>query len=81
MGLALIFFALTILYEMKKQRPLGILWIIVQDILWVLISIILLLFNPFLVSSFGNLAIFIVAVIVLVMALNQSRALALVDTQ
>jgi hypothetical protein len=38
-GFALLFFTGTILLEIKKQRLLGILWIISQDVLWVLASI------------------------------------------
>ncbi len=78
-GIALLFFALTIGYEIIKQRPLAVLWIIVQDFLWVLGSGILLVLHPFAISPTGNVLIGIAAFIVLLMGFNQSRALARVD--
>ena len=75
-GIGLVFFALTILYEIKKQRQLAVVWIIVQDFIWVIASSILLILKPFNISSSGNNAIAIVALIVFIMALNQSSALA-----
>lgn len=74
-GLALIFFTGTILYEIRKLNKLRIAWIIVQDLLWVFGSIYLLVAQPFLISKSGNYIIAIVAVIVFVMAINQSIAL------
>ncbi|MEM8969660.1 MAG: SRPBCC family protein [Bacteroidota bacterium] len=78
-GIALIVFSATIVYEIAKQRPLAILWIIVQDFLWVIGSIVLLVFNPFSISSTGMLIIGLVALIVLYMAINQASALGKVD--
>ncbi len=74
-GVALIFFSLTISYEVKKQNRLRIIWIIIQDTLWFFSSIYLLIFNTFHVSTSGNYAIGIVAIIVLLMAVNQAKAL------
>jgi hypothetical protein len=71
-GVALLFFAATILYEIKKQNKFRIAWIIVQDLLW---SIYLLIAGPFDVSSIGNYIIATVAAIVLMMAINQGIAL------
>jgi len=70
-GSVLIYFAITIWYEIRKQRRLAILWIIIQDYTWVLGSIILLIFNPFQVTLIGNLIIGIIALIVLYMGINQ----------
>jgi hypothetical protein len=70
-GVALIYFALTIWYERTKQRKLAVLWIIIQDFLWVLGSIILISFNPFQVTQNGTLIIGVVSVIVLSMGVNQ----------
>jgi ribosome-associated toxin RatA of RatAB toxin-antitoxin module len=78
-GALLIFFSLTILYETKRQNTLAILWIIIQDMLWVIGSIWLLIFHPFDFSRGGNYTIGVVAVVVLLMAFNQSSALAQVD--
>ena len=70
-GLVLIYFALTIWYERTKQRKLAVLWIIIQDFLWVIGSIILISFNPFQVTQNGTIIIGVIATIVLLMAVNQ----------
>jgi ribosome-associated toxin RatA of RatAB toxin-antitoxin module len=79
-GSLLIFFSFTILYEIKRQNAFAILWIITQDVLWVIGSIWLLIFNPFDFSRGGNYMIAVVMLIVLFMALNQTSALAQVDS-
>jgi len=79
-GCALLFFSLTIIYEMYKQRPLGVLWIIAQDILWVIGSTAILLFNTFEFAKNGNYLVAIIALIVLLMAVNQANALSKIDT-
>lgn len=78
-GAALIFFSLTIIYEIKRQKPFGVLSIIIQDFLWVLGSIILLIFQPFEISKTGNSIIAVVALAVLFMGINQTKALAQTD--
>ncbi len=78
-GIALLYFIGTIIYEINKQGLRAILWIIVQDFLWVIASLILLLLDPFQLSFTGNLIIALVALAVLLMAVNQSLALAKVD--
>jgi hypothetical protein len=70
-GLILIYFTLTIWYEIVKQRKLAIIWIIIQDYIWVLGSLILIIFNPFKITLIGNLIIGIIALIVLYMGINQ----------
>lgn len=70
-GLVLIYFALTIWYERTKQRKLAVLWIIIQDFLWVIGSIILISFNPFQVTQNGTIIIGVIATIVLLMGVNQ----------
>ncbi|WP_299382035.1 hypothetical protein [uncultured Lacinutrix sp.] len=74
-GLVLIYFAFTIWYEIKAQRKLAVIWIIIQDYTWVLGSAILILLNPFKITLIGNLIIGIIALIVLYMAINQTIAL------
>ncbi|QXP58468.1 hypothetical protein [Olleya sp. HaHaR_3_96] len=74
-GLILIYFALTIWYEIKAQRKLAIIWIIIQDYTWVLASVILILFNPFKITFIGNFIIGAIALIVLFMGINQMIAL------
>ena len=79
-GAALIFFSLTIVYEIKRQNLLGILLIIFQDLLWAVGSAILLILQPFEISIFGYTIIAAVALIVLFMASNQAKALAQTDS-
>ena len=78
-GLALVFFAVTIIIEIVKQRSLAILWIIIQDFIWVVGSIILLVFDVFTITATGKMLIGIVASIVLFMGLNQAKALTQID--
>lgn len=74
-GLVLIYFALTIWYEIIKQRKLAVIWIVIQDYTWVLGSLILILFNPFEITLIGNIIIGTIALIVLFMAINQMNGL------
>ncbi len=70
-GLVLNYFAITIWYEIIKQRKLAVIWIIIQDYTWVVGSLILIIFNPYKITLIGNLIIGIIALIVLSMAINQ----------
>jgi ribosome-associated toxin RatA of RatAB toxin-antitoxin module len=79
-GTGLIFFSLTIIYEIKKQQPFRVLLIIIQDFLWVLGSIMLLTLQPFEISKMGSVTIAFVAMIVLFMGFNQAKALAKIDS-
>ena len=79
-GIVLLFFTSTVFYEIIKQRPIAVLWIIIQDFLWVIGSIALIAVNPFEISKAGNSTIAIIAFIVLFMGINQSKALAQVDS-
>ncbi|REE24698.1 hypothetical protein DFQ09_1032 [Winogradskyella pacifica] len=74
-GLILIYFAITIWYEIRKQRRLAVLWIIIQDYAWVIGSLLLIIINPFQITQIGNLIIGIIALIVLYMGINQMIAL------
>ena len=74
-GLALIFFTCTIVYEIKRQRTLAVSWVIVQDFFWVFGSLIILMVQPFGISRTGHYIIAGVALIVLLMAINQYNAL------
>ncbi|TSE09882.1 type II toxin-antitoxin system RatA family toxin [Aquimarina algiphila] len=81
LGILLLVFALTIIVELKKQRALPVLWIIIQDALWVIGSVILLVFNPFNISTDGNIIVALVAIVVLVLGLGQAKGLARADEQ
>ncbi|MEL0653095.1 MULTISPECIES: hypothetical protein [Algibacter] len=74
-GLILVYFAITIWYEINKQRKLAVIWIIIQDYTWVVGSLILVIFNPFKITLTGNLIIGIIALIVLYMGINQTIGL------
>ncbi|WP_282087295.1 type II toxin-antitoxin system RatA family toxin [Aquimarina algiphila] len=81
LGIALLFFAMTLIIEIKKQRAISILWITIQDALWVVGSIILLVSNPFTISIEGNIIIAIVALVVLSLGSGQLKALARIDEE
>ncbi|MHA7059621.1 hypothetical protein ACWGOQ_0020510 [Aquimarina sp. M1] len=74
-GLILMYFALTIWYEITKQRKLAVIWIVIQDYIWVLGSLILIIFNPFGITLTGKLIIGTIALIVLYMGINQMKGL------
>ena len=74
-GILLIGFAATILIEVKKQRYKGVMWIIAQDLMWVVGSVVLLVIDPFGISIVGNILIALVALIVAGMAIVQFIAL------
>ena len=79
LGILLILFAITIVIEIKKQRAIPVLWITTQDMLWVIGSIILIVWNPFGISTVGNIIIGAVAIVVLLCGLGQARGLARID--
>ena len=81
LGVLLMLFAITLLIEIVKQRALAVLWIIVQDMLWVLASAVLLNFNPFNVTVEGNLIIALVAIVVLLIGIGQAKGLAQIDNK
>lgn len=78
-GIALIFFVFTLILEIVKRRPIPVLWIIIQDTLWVTGSIILLVYLPFGISNTGNIIIAVVALIVALIAFYQASALSQID--
>ncbi|WP_298899724.1 SRPBCC family protein [uncultured Psychroserpens sp.] len=81
LGILLLIFTLTLVIEVKKQRALSVLWIIIQDLLWVIGSVILLLFDPFDITTEGHVIITIVAFVVLQLAFVQARGLARIDEE
>ncbi|MGY3795124.1 hypothetical protein [Aquimarina sp. 433] len=70
-GLLLLYFAMTIWFEIKKQRTPAVVWIIIQDFIWVIGSILLIMFKPFGITETGNIIIGIIAFFVLCMGINQ----------
>ncbi|BDD05269.1 type II toxin-antitoxin system RatA family toxin [Aureibacter tunicatorum] len=80
-GIALLYFTATIIYEIKRQKPVGILFIIIQDFFWVIGSTVILIFQPFEISKSGNSIIVVVALVVLLMGMGQANALAQSDNK
>ncbi len=78
-GVALVSFSLTIIYQMQRQNSIGVLAIILQDYLWVLGSMVLLVAQPFEILRTGNVIIAVIALVVFLMAINQAKALAHMD--
>lgn len=79
-GIGLLLFACFVFFETRQQRPSFILSIILQDVLWVLTSVVLIAWNPFHISVPGIQLIALIALIVLFFAMLQFRALAHSDT-
>ncbi len=71
-GLGLLYFAYTIIVEIKPQRRNKVLWIIAQDLLWVIGSLAVLLTRPFDISAVGYNWIAWIAAIVLSFGLLQA---------
>lgn len=74
-GFGLLVFVATIIIEIKKQRKKAVYAIIIQDLLWVLGSIILLIIQPFGISKMGNILIAVVAFAVLIFAILQYKGI------
>lgn len=70
-GLGLLYFCATTILEIYKERRTRILWIIIQDVIWVAASAYLLIIRPLAISAGGYTSIAIIAVLVLLMAILQ----------
>lgn len=79
LGIGLLIFAYTVFIEVKKPEPIKVFAIIVQDLMWVIGSIVLLSFKPFGISLLGNQVIAIVAFMVFLFGVGQTIGLAQVD--
>jgi len=80
-GGVITFFSLTMFIEIKKQRALAILWIIVQDTLFVSASIFVLIKRPFDISDTGYLLIGLFLIPILFFIIYQSIGLARIDSK
>jgi len=82
LGILLVLFGLFVfLLSRKKPIPLAPALVITSlDVLWVIGSAGLLLFNPFAISLTGNIIMGSVAFIVLVFAIGQSSGLSAIDS-
>ena len=79
-GIGLVIFAATVYWESIKLRPMQVVTIIAQDLIWVIASVILLVFNPFQISFWGNVTIAGVALVVFFFAVAQSSGLSQMDS-
>ena len=79
-GIGLLLFAASIVYEIRRQKATGVLAIIFQDFLWVIGSVLLLVLQPFDLSKVGNITILVVALMVLFLGIGQAKALAQADS-
>jgi len=80
-GGVITFFSLTMFVEIKKQRALAILWIIIQDILFVLASIYVLIKRPFDISDTGYFLIELFLIPIIFFIIYQSIGLAKMDSK
>ena len=81
LGGVITFFSLTMFVEVKKQRALAILWIIIQDFMFTMASIYILIFRPFAISNTGYLLIGLFLVPVTFFIAYQSIGLLRMDTE
>ena len=75
LGMALIGFGVLVLLQVKFKNPLLIFVIIFMDALWVVGSVILLLYQPLKLSNDGIELIVIIAVVVFVFGIGQLAGL------
>lgn len=79
-GLGLLYFSYSIFKQLKNPETDAVFYIIVQDLIWVVASIVILLFRPFNITILGNQIIAGVAFIVLFFSVGQSIGLAQTDS-
>jgi len=70
-GIVLLFFSLTVFIEYGRQRKLYVRLMIIQDLIWVVASIFLLIFQPFGISLSVRYMIGLTATIVMVFSILQ----------
>ncbi|AUP78321.1 type II toxin-antitoxin system RatA family toxin [Flavivirga eckloniae] len=79
-GLGLLYFSYSIFEQLKNPELGAVFYIIVQDLIWVLASIVILLIKPFNITVLGNQIITGVAFVVLFFGVGQSVGLAQTDS-
>lgn len=80
-GGVITFFSLTMFIEIKRQRPLAILWIITQDFMFTLASIYVIIFRPFDISDIGYLLIGLFLIPIVFFIIYQSIGLSRIDSK
>ena len=78
-GFALLLFMGFVMYiaYKKDMSAVELKWVILQDWVWVVLSALLLIFNPFGISNLGLGLIFLIALVVLFFAIFQMKGLAI----
>ncbi|MDO5981457.1 type II toxin-antitoxin system RatA family toxin [Flavivirga spongiicola] len=79
-GLGLLYFSYSIGIEIRNPKPHAVFYIIVQDFIWVLASLAIVIIKPFNISVIGYQIITIVMFLVLFFGIGQTIGLAQVDT-
>ena len=79
-GLCLIYFSFSIFKELKNPNSEAVFYVIIQDLIWALASILILTIKPFGISALGNQIIASVAFVVLFFSIGQSIGLAQTDS-
>ncbi len=79
-GLGLLYFSYSIIVEIRNPKPHAVFYIIIQDFIWVLASLVIVLIKPFNLSVPGYQIIAAVAFIVLAFGIGQSIGLGKIDT-
>ncbi|MEE9363572.1 MAG: SRPBCC family protein [Cellulophaga sp.] len=79
-GFGLLYFSYSIFKELKNPEPEAVFYIIVQDLIWILLSMVILKIKPFNIAILGNQIITGIAVIVFLFSIGQSIGLAQLNT-
>ncbi len=79
-GLCLLYFSYSIFKQLKNPETDAVFYIILQDLIWVVTSMVILLFKPFNTTTLGNQIIAGVAFIVWFFSVGQSVGLAQTDS-
>jgi ribosome-associated toxin RatA of RatAB toxin-antitoxin module len=80
-GIIVSIFGLSVLAEVKMQRALATLWIITQDALWAIGTIVLIVFQPFELTDAAYWIIALYALPVVVFVWFQGHGLSTIDTK
>lgn len=75
LGIGILLFSVFVFWVVKRQNTKLAISIIIMDLLWVLGSLLLVIWRPFSISATGQLLIGVAALIVLIFAIAQWKAL------
>ncbi|WP_062053276.1 type II toxin-antitoxin system RatA family toxin [Aquimarina longa] len=78
-GIGLLYFSYSVYIQIKNPKPDAVFYIITQDIIWVLVSVVIVIIKPFNISTIGYQTISIIAFIILLFGIGQTIGLAQID--